>query len=247
MRKLLLLMISILVVCLFSSAVPLHSQRQQPEPYNEVATPVIDGELTPQQKEHSKLYEGFGWTEKIRDVLIKKQSGFAVASTACSFFSLEPLPALVVEQAEKADAVVIATFVSKSSQITTDGKFIFTDYALRVEEALKDNRSATIKTGRTITVTRPGGKVLLFGQTASYISLVFKPLQPGRRYLLFLTYLPSTGAYRDVDGNSSFDITDTRVVSLNEGISRWFEKDLAPFITSVKEAIANDRTKGGAQ
>ena len=31
MRKLLLLMISILVVCLFSSVVPLHSQQQKPD------------------------------------------------------------------------------------------------------------------------------------------------------------------------------------------------------------------------
>ena len=246
MRKFLLLMISILVVCLFSSVVPLHSQQQKPDTYNEVATAVIEDDLTPKQKEHSKLYEAYGRKEKIRDVLLK-QNELRSFTTACPFISLEPLPPLVTELSEKADAVVMVTFVSKSSQITTDGTYVFTDYELRIEEALKDGRTGTLKPETTITVTRPGGKVLLYGKIASFESLRFKPLQPGRRYLLFLSHLPSTGAYDAVDANSSFDITDTRVESLNEGITRGFETDLMPFITSVKEAIARDRKKGGAQ
>ena len=246
MRKLLLLMISILVVCLFSNVVPLHSQQQKPDVYNEVATPVIEDELTPQQKEHSKLYERHQRKEKIRDVLIK-QNELRSFTISCFAFSLEPLPPLVVELSEKADAVVIVTFVSKSSQITTNGTYVFTDYELRIEEALKDSRTGTLKPETTITVTRPGGKVLLFGKIASFSSSAFKPLEPGRRYLLFLSYLPSTGAYQAVDANSSFDITDTMVESLNEGITRGFHRDLGPFITSVRQAVASGQKKGGAQ
>ena len=81
---------------------------------------------------------------------------------------------------------MIVTFVSKSSQITTNGTYVFTDYELRIEEALKDGRTGTLKPETTITVTRPGGKVLLFGKIASFNLSAFKPLQPGRRYLLFL-------------------------------------------------------------
>jgi len=245
MRKLLLLVISILVVCLFSNVVPLHSQQQKPDKYNEVATPVIEDELTPQQREHSKLYPKEG-EKKIRDVLIK-QSEYVSFTISCFAFSLEPLPPLEVELTEKADAVVIVTFVNKSSQITTNGTNIFTDYELLIEEAIKDGRAGTLKPETTITVTSPGGKVLLFGKIARISLSAFKPLEPGRRYLLFLSYLPSTGAYQTVDANSSFDITDTRVENLNEGISRGFERDLAPFITSVRQAVASDQKKGGAQ
>ena len=244
MRKFLLLMISILLVCLFSSAVPLHSQQPKPDTYNEVATPVIEDELTPQQREHSKLYPKEG-EKKIRDVLIK-QSEYVSFTISCFAFSLEPLPPLEVELTEKADAVVIVTFVSKSSQITTNGTNIFTDYELRVEEAIKDG-AGTLKPETTITVTRPGGKVLLFGKIARTSLSAFKPLEPGRRYLLFLKYLPSTGAYEAVDAYSSFDITDTRVESLCENMTRGFERDLAPFITSVRQAAASDPKKGGAQ
>ena len=246
MRKLLLLMISILVVCLFSSVVPLHSQQQKPDVYNEVATPVIEDELTPRQREHSKLYETDRRQEKIRDVLIK-QNELRSFNISCFSFSLERLPPLVMELAEKADAVVIVTFVSKSSQITTKGTYVFTDYELRIEEALKDGRTGTLNPETTITVTRPGGKVLLFGKIASFQSSAFNPLQPGRRYLLFLSYLPATGAYQAVDANSSFDITDTRVENLNEGITRGFQRDLGPFVTSVRQAVASDQRKGGRQ
>ena len=245
MRKLLLLMISILVVCLFSNVVPLHSQQQKADTYNEVATPVIEDELTPRQREHSKLYETDRRKEKIRDVLIK-QNELRWVNISCFALSLEPLPPLVTELAEKADAVVIVTYVSKSSQITANGTYVFTDYELCIEEAFKDGRTGTLKPETTITVTRPGGKVLLFGKIASFTSSAFNPLQPGRRYLLFLSYLPATGAYRAVNANSSFDITDTRVESLNEGITRGFHRDLGPFITSVKEAVAGDQKKGGA-
>ena len=247
MRKLLLLMISILVVCLFCSFASLQSQQQKPAWDNEVASPVIEDALTPRQKEHSKLYEAYERKEKIRDVLMKRQGGLVSFTTSCGSFSLKPLPPLVTELAEKADAVVIATFVSKSSQITTNGRYVFTDYELRIEEALKDGRTGTLKPETTITVTRPGGKVLLYGQIASFTSSAFKPLLPGRRYLLFLSYLPATGAYRAVNADGSFDITDTIVESLNEGITRGFERDLGAFLTSVKLAAASDQKKGAAQ
>ena len=69
----------------------------------------------------------------------------------------------------------------------------------------------------------------------------------GRRYLLFLTYIPSTKAYSAVNHESSFDITDTRVETLSEAMVRPFAKDLREFITSVKTAIAAAQRKGGAQ
>jgi hypothetical protein len=247
MRKLLLSITSVMFVCLISGFITLHSQQQGQPWQHEVATPVIQDVLTPQQKEHSKLYEPFEGRYKIRDYLLEKPGDFISFRTACPFFSLEPLPDVVTELAEKADAVVIVSFASKSSQITASGKYVFTDYELRVEEVLKDDRIGAMKPASTITVTRPGGKVLFYGQTVSFTDLGFKPFLPGRRYLLFLSYLPSTHAYRAVNHESSFDITDTRVETLNEGMTRPFQKDLRDFLDSVKVAIADGQKKGSAQ
>ena len=250
MRKLLLLVTSILVVCLASGFVSLNSQQQIPASQDTVATPVEDGVLTDKQKEHSKLYKGyedsFVHREKIRDELIRTQAGISSHRVTCPVLSLKPLPDLITEQAEKSDAVVTATFVSKASQITTNGTYIFTDYELSVQDVFKDTRSA-LKPETIITVTRPGGKILLFGQTANFSDSLFKPLHPGRRYLLFLSYLPNTGAYQAVDGDSSYDITDTRVESLNEIPVRAFKRDLVDFIASVKLATGNNEKTGRKQ
>jgi hypothetical protein len=147
----------------------------------------------------------------------------------------------VTEQAEKADAVVIASVVSKSSQITTAGTFIFTDYELNIEEALSGDRDK-LKLQASITVTRPGGKVLLDGQVITINVVSFGSLMPGHRYLLFLKFLPITGTFQAVDQNSSFDISDSIVVSLSGAPdAQNFEKDLAAFISSVKVAIAGSQ------
>jgi hypothetical protein len=235
MRKLTFVIGSILIVFSFSGFVSFHSQQPNHAWDYEVATPVEDDVLTDKRTEHSKLYPWYERTTKIRDELIKRQGELVSSTTACGFLPGKPLPDLITELTQAADAVVMATFVSKSSQISTSGTFIFTDYELRVAEILKD-ANRTLKPDASITVTRPGGKILLFGQIAHFREAAFKPLLPGRRYLLFLTYLPATGAYKPVDSDSTFDITETRVESLSEGTFRAFERDLTPFITKVRMA-----------
>jgi hypothetical protein len=247
MRKLILSLTSVTLVCLISGIIKLHSQQQQRPWLNEVATPVQEDVLTPQQREHSKLYDSYGRQEKIRDTLLKHRGEIVSFTTACPFLPGRPVPDVIMELAEAADAIVTASFVSKSSQITASGTYLFTDYELRVEEVLKVAVTQPLKPETNITVTRPGGKVLLFGQTASFTNLAFKPLMPGRRYLLFLAYLPSTNAYRAVNHESSFDITDTRVETLSEAMVRPFERDRRDFVTSVKSAIAAAQKKGAAQ
>ena len=248
MRKLCLLITSVTLVCLISGFFTLHSQQPERPWSYEVATPVQQDDLTPQQREHSKLYESYGTNrEKIRDYVLKNSDGIQAVTIVCPFLSLEPLPDVVTELSGKADAVVTASFVSKSSQITASGKYVFTDYQLRVEDVLKNLSTGDLKPEMTITVTRPGGRVLLFGHSVSFTTMDFKPLLPGRRYLLFLTYIPSTKGYSAVNHESSFDITDTRVETLSEAMVRPFAKDLREFITSVKTAIAAAQRKGGAQ
>ena len=244
MRKLSLLMLIILEVCLIGGSAKLKGQ--QPEASREFgeATPVEDGVLTPQQLEHSKLYEEYEFQRKIRD-LVLKFGKWETGRIVCGFLSLVPVPDLIPELTQKSDAIVIATFVSKTSQITARGGAIFTDFELRVEEFLKYNLAK--QPPGTITVTRPGGRVLLFGKSARYLDGAFRPLLPGRRYLLFLTYLPVTGAYRALNSTSSWDITDERVRSLNNATLQGFPPDVYQFIHDVRVATANESQKGRHQ
>jgi hypothetical protein len=234
MRKLNFVTGPILILISFSGFASFHSQQPNNSWNNEVATPVEEGVLTDKQKAHSKLYEAYERRIKIRDELIKRQGELVLNRISCPFLSMEPQPDLITELAQSSDAVLTGTVVSKSSQITTGGTYVFTDYELRVAEVFKDAATHTLRPDTTITVTRPGGKVLLFGQVAHFRDNWFKPLLPGRRYVLFLTYLPSTGAYQAVNADGTFDITETRVESLSDGTVRPFERELTPFITKVR-------------
>lgn len=248
MRKLFLLITSILLVCLVSSSVSLSHLQQKPLQPDEDATPIEDGVLTTQQKEHSKLYEkSESGNKKIRDALLKGKGNFSAYRTACIFLPGKPMPSIISELAEAADAVVIVSFVSKSSQLTSSGTYIFTDYQLRTQEVLKDSGSGTLKPETIITVTHPGGKVLLFGRTATFTELAFKPMLPSHRYLLFLKYLPITDSYKAVSHEATFDITDATVESLSEAMARPFEKEVSAFITGVKVALSHPTKKGDEQ
>src|SRR6185437_15320505 len=63
--------------------------------------------------------------------------------------------------ARESDAIVRGRATSKTSQITEDDSFLFTDYDVVVSEVFKDNTAAPIGTGKTITVTCVGGKIVV--------------------------------------------------------------------------------------
>lgn len=144
------------------------------------------------------------------------------------------------ELVKKADAIVLGTVYSKSSQLTDNGKFVFTDYEFVAEEVLK---GTSAKAQTTITVTRPGGKILLEGQQVEVRVESFRPLQTGGRYVLFLNEIPSTHAFQAVNQKGSFEVTNGRVEVLTDPSNdEKLGTDLVTFITNVRLAIARGET-----
>jgi hypothetical protein len=115
--------------------------------------------------------------------------------------------------AYESDAVVIGVVGEKKSFLTEDENFVFSDYELNVEEILKNNSALPIKEKR-VTVTRPGGAVMLAGHTVRAIDESLEPLALGSRYLLFLNFIPSTGAYKAFNSKGSFLLKGDRIVKL---------------------------------
>jgi hypothetical protein len=95
-------------------------------------------------------------------------------------------------------AIVIGSARGSTSQLTENKEFLFSDYVVTSEEVFKNNSSAYIASSSDVTVTRPGGRVQIKGRTISAVDASFKPLDIGERYLLFLKYLPETGAYKSI-------------------------------------------------
>ena len=220
----------------------------------EIATPVVEGVLSKKQKEHSKLYSAYKYTTKLTE-LSRDSSGNKRPEVNISI--LPALPELntsttipgtdgLQEVAANSDLVVIATPLSKTSQLTEDASFVFTDYDLSVDEVLKNN--TLVQPHSVITVTRPGGKILLEGRVISARDRSFKSLRAGGHYLLFLRYLPTTDSYQAVDNKSGFELVDNKVKALTEAADQQRERgDTASFLEKVKAAIATAKREARVQ
>lgn len=80
-------------------------------------------------------------------------------------------------------AVIVGRFTQKLDARMLDGKVIFTDYEVAVEERVKGD----IKQSQTIIVTLPGGRIFFEdGTSAEQTTPTFEHPQVGRAYTLFL-------------------------------------------------------------
>ena len=210
----------------------------------EKKTSTQDG-ITPQkQKKHSKLYKKYEGSDLRERTADSTGDITRAVSPPGRIYSGEPdsgppfLNALVCD----ADAVVIGTPKSESSQFTENGGFIFTDYEVTVEQVLKGNITSPLQVGDNLIVTRPGGVIQINGRTIRAKLDAFEPFITGERYMLFLRFIPTTAAYRAF-GNGSFQLRDNKVLSIGEG-PLWGDisnlDDAQAFINDVRTAAASN-------
>jgi hypothetical protein len=113
-------------------------------------------------------------------------------------------PTRLVEWSCYTDAAVVATALVGGSHMTDNGSFVYTEWKFKVKEVLQDNPKAPI--GATITVVRAGGELLVNGRKVIGEEQNFPAFTPGTNYMMFLTYIPETGAYK-ANGLRSFDVS----------------------------------------
>ena len=196
------------------------------------ATPVHLGVLTEQQRIHSRLYSYYkemrpspqGY-RKITDYFINPKS--KVMETTL-LVGLLPVPEpktpeeYLGELARESDAIIQGAVDKKVSQITEDEAFIFTDYDVVVTEILKDNAAAPLELGKPIVVTRPGGKIVMNEIVVKASDEVFQPLPLNHDVLLFLKFIPETGAYKAAQPEGSFELNGSSIRPLT-GVHLPFE------------------------
>lgn len=237
-----------LVIASVTAAAALHSRGQNASAAQDDPTPVQRGRLTQRQKEHGKLFKNKGMGN-VYDLVQKR-----AAEGDTEEILIESLPGMpelsqageaasdrLVTSAAQADAVVIGTVSGKTSQLNEAETFVFTDYDVNVFEVLKNNSAAPVGPSGTVTVTRVGGTIQLEGHVVRAVDRTAKPLQVGEKYLLFLRYLPTTGAYLASDGPSSFKLEGDKVVTLTED-PRYSDfqkgKGVSSFVNAVQAAVA---------
>jgi hypothetical protein len=223
-----------LVVCLIISLGISRAQQQNLEQkrYQKEladATPVRSGVLTEKQRLHSKRFTTYRTMRGDRALasLINeaKSKGSQIAQTEIGVGNGQLLPpespkTFFGELARTSDAIILGRLTGKTSQVTEDDGFLFTDYDVAVMDVLKDNARASIVQNDTINVTWPGGKVLIDDIILIAIDRNLLPLPTnGHDIVLFLRFLPETGSYYaakycaayELDGSSVRPLTEARL------------------------------------
>ncbi|MDQ3798008.1 MAG: hypothetical protein M3384_01025 [Acidobacteriota bacterium] len=111
----------------------------------------------------------------------------------------------------RADSIASAKVNDKSSQLTEDLQFVFTDYSLEIKHILKNTSPAQAQPASIITITTPGGAVKINNRIINVAVKSNKRLEIGKEYLLFLDYLPDSDSFKLNRAESVFDISDNRV------------------------------------
>ena len=211
------------------------------------------GVLTEKQKHHSKLYKEYRRDNKIPEQAAKYDFdfGMTVGTGLPGGMPGVPPPTLserITKLTCDSDAVVVGEVKSKSSQLTEDQDFIFTDYELSVEDVIKNNPSDPVAPHTEITVSNPGGKIQLNNRIVEAKVLSFPALVVGKRYLLFLKSTSIAGGYRAVNTEGRLSLTNDQVETIPIPNTRINDRNKpkpmnlgqAPsFLAQVREAVAS--------
>lgn len=217
------------------------------------ATPIQIGVMNDRQKEHAKLFEGYGTGKKISVLLAGKNEVSLVRAEPLE--GSEPdtpqfnLNDFIRNATCNADAVIVGTVAGKSSQLTSDEYFVFTDYTVNAKTVLKDSNNAPIQPESPVIVTRPGGKVNINGRIVTAVDQSAKPLRKGENYILFLKYIPRTGSYTLLNDTSLLSTQNSETQKLtNEHLDDPFEQADPSFVIDtirVSSETCTNKTQGG--
>lgn len=213
-----------------------------------VPTPIQEGVMTDKQRKHSKIfkrYEGSTGGRKLRDLADETGSVSVVNMVAESKVIRNfDLHVYLTTLTCKANAVVVASVASKTSQLIDEGTFTFTDYEMTVNEVLKNNLAAPLEANQTFTYTGPGGAVELNGRVINAVDYRSEPLQVGEQYLLYLEFIPETGSYKgfsnELDGDT-FEIKNGTITQASKKPLPFGPRrtsDAAEFMAAVRLAAS---------
>lgn len=207
------------------------------------ATPVELGVLTESQRAHGRLFSQYRQIrgETILDS-IAQAKGKTKVLTIVIFIGLESVEEPQTPEsyfghiARESDGIIRGRVARKNSYITEDGGFILTDYDVEVLEVLKNNIAAPTKSGETITITRPEGKVLLDGMVVKVDNQYHIPLpKADKEVVMFLQYIAKTGAYRMTRPVGAFELNGSVLQPLSKApLPPGVLQDVSSFLRTAR-------------
>jgi hypothetical protein len=154
--------------------------------------------LTPEEIEtkHSQIFP-FG-RDPIQELLSQTTGDVYIHD---SFLSAQYEPAYDTAKLEmgsltcSSSLVVLGKVGTGTSHLTANKSFLYTDWGFFMEEVIRNNPDSSVTAGNSITIVKAGGRLNIQGRMV-YATDDFSPaFQSGDEYLLFLYFIPRTGAY----------------------------------------------------
>ncbi len=192
---------------------------------------IPDSVLIQRLQANSKLYSKWERKLSLRELAIKGNKDISsdpvvydtpLISTGTAAAKHDPNDdRRIKDAASHSDVIVIGVVTRNVAALTEHVGFVFTDSEVIVErvigQAEPENGRAAISSGSEITVTSPGGLVVVDGHRISSFVPTIAPLKINSRYILFLKYIPASQSYKKVD-LEGYDITNPTVLPLHKGV-----------------------------
>ncbi len=139
--------------------------------------------------------------------------------------------------AAESDLVVLGKTGTGVTHMTADKDFLYTDWNFTIEEVLKSNGTSPVYLGATILVTRSGGKLLINRRTVYANCADFLDFAAEQEYLLYLRFVPETGAYTG-DGWGAFAVfPSTKRLDASRN-SEWKIPDKETLLKTARDGVA---------
>lgn len=217
-----LLAVCIVVFGIFFATPLTHGQKEQQiqKQQEDEPTLVQKGKATDEERAYSEIYEkeyDFFKDEKMSQM--RGTDRLVLEGSVPG--SLDELPPTAENFFNKlacdADLIIKGTVKDRTSHLTEDETFVYTEHKITVGEIIKNNESAPVELGSDINVTRPGGAISLDGRIFHVTDKSYESLKPKSEYLLFLKFVPIANGYKAFDSSSDFLLTENKVTKLTKG------------------------------
>ena len=179
-----------------------------------------------------KKYKGVGLT-------VTESSGWIGVNTEWDV-GLAALPV------DKSDLIVIGEVTDAQAYLTEGKDWIYSEFAIRIDEVLKNTSTLTLNQGELLAVDRAGGRVRFpNGRTVLQYVRGQGMLRGGRRYAVFLTRDDQEQSTHVLTG---YELRGGRVFPLDNPAGGqhplatvYKEADETSFLNDLRAAIAEDK------
>ena len=146
-----------------------------------------------------------------------------------------PLSAIPVKES---DVIVVGEVIQAQAFVSNDKTNVYSEFAVRIEELLKNNTSNALSQGNEIAIDRIGGFVR-FPNGNKILHRIQGQLMPrvGKRYVFYLTKTEESPNYRILTG---YELNAKGISPLDKRVQydKYKSIDATSFLKAVRDEIA---------